>query len=68
MVTLQEIVATEVEYLFGDAEEVGSSDISICVFNVLESARDWGIEVDEYDFFGGVRGLINDALCEMEGA
>ena len=68
MATLQEIVKNEVEYLFDDAEEVGSSDISICIFNVLDAAADNGIEVDEYDFFGGVRGLISDALCEMEGA
>ena len=68
MATLQEIVKNEVEYLFDDAEEVGSSDISICVFNVLDAAEQFGIKVDEYDFFGGVRGLINDALCEMEGA
>ena len=68
MVTLQEIVASEVEYLFDDAEEVGSSDISICISNVLDAAEQFGIKVDEYNFFGCIRGLISYALCEMEGA
>ena len=64
--TLEDIVQEEVEWMFSDAEEIGSSDISICVHNILDTAEACGIEVDEYDFFGGVRGLISDALCEME--
>ena len=62
---LREIADEEVEDMFGDAEEIGSSDISICVRQILDTAQGCGIEVDHS--LGSIRGLISDALCEMEG-
>ena len=64
MMTLEQIVQEEVEWMFGDAEEVGSSDISICVRQILDTAQSCGVEVDESQI--SIRGLISDALCEME--
>ena len=64
MMTLKQIVQEEVEWMFGDAEEVGSSDISICVRQILDTAQGCGVEVDESQI--SIRGLISDALCEME--
>ena len=64
MMTLEQIVQEEVEWMFGDAEEVGSSDISICVRQILDTAQGCGVEVDESQI--SIRGLISDALCEME--
>ena len=65
MMTLEDIVQEEVQWMFGDAEEVGSSDISICARQILDTAWSCGIEVDESQV--SIRGLISDALCEMEG-
>ena len=65
MMTLEQIVQEEVEWMFADAEEIGSSDISICVRQILDTAQGCGIEVDESQV--SIRGLISDALCEMEG-
>ena len=62
---LREIAEEEVEWMFSDAEEIGSSDISICVRQILDTAQSCGIEVDESQV--SIRGLISDALCEMEG-
>tara|TARA_B100000424_G_scaffold36197_1_gene24531 strand:+ start:681 stop:881 length:201 start_codon:yes stop_codon:yes gene_type:complete len=64
MMTLEQIVQEEVEWMFSDAEEVGSSDISICVRQILDTAQSCGVEVDESQI--SIRGLISDALCEME--
>ena len=64
MMTLEQIVQEEVEWMFSDAEEVGSSDISICVRQILDTAQGCGVEVDESQI--SIRGLISDALCEME--
>ena len=65
MTTLEDIVQEEVEWMFGDAEEIGSSDMSICVRQILDTAQGCGIEIDESQV--SIRGLISDALCEMEG-
>ena len=65
MITLEQIVQEEVEWMFSDAEEIGSSDISICVRQILDTAQACGIVVDESQV--SIRGLISDALCEMEG-
>ena len=62
--TLREIVEEQVEGMFGDAEEVGSSDMGICVRQILDTAQACGIEVDQSV---SIHGLISDALCEMEG-
>ena len=40
---LHEIAEEEVNEMFSDAEEIGSSDISICVRNVLETAKREGL-------------------------
>ena len=64
MTTLESIVQEEVEWMFSDAEEIGSSDMSICVRQILDTAQGCGIEVDESQV--SIRGLISDALCEME--
>ena len=65
--TLQQIVQEETEWMFGDFGEghgIGSSDISACVRQVLDTAQSCGIEVDESQV--NIRWMINDALCEME--
>ena len=65
--TLQQIVQEETEWMFGDIGEghgIGSSDISACVRQVLDTAQSCGIEVDESQV--NIRWMINDALCEME--
>ena len=65
--TLQQIVQEETEWMFGDIGEghgIGSSDISACVRQVLDTAQSCGIEVDESQV--SIRWMINDALCEME--
>ena len=64
MMTLEDIVQEEVQWMFGDAEEVGSSDMGICVRQILDTAQACGIEVDQSV---SIHGLISDALCEMEG-
>ena len=63
MMTLEDIVLEEVQWMFGDAEEVGSSDMGICVRQILDTAQACGIEVDQSV---SIHGLISDALCEME--
>ena len=65
MTTLEDIVQEEVQWMFSDAEEIGTSDISICARQILDPAQSCGIEVDESQV--SIRGLISDALCEMEG-
>ena len=65
--TLQEIVQEETEWMFGDIGEghgIGSSDISACVRQVLDTAQSCGVKVDESQV--NIRWMINDALCEME--
>ena len=65
--TLQQIVQEETEWMFGDIGEghgIGSSDISACVRQVLDTAQSCGVEVDESQV--NIRWMINDALCEME--
>ena len=64
MTTLKDIVQEEVEWMFSDAEEIGSSDMSICVRQILDTAASCGVEVDQSV---SIHGLISDALCEMEG-
>ena len=65
MTTIQDIVQEEVQWMFSDAEEIGSSDISICARQILDTAQGCGVVVDESQI--SIRGLISDALCEMEG-
>ncbi len=65
--TLEEIVREETEQLFGNWGEghgIGSSDISACVRNVLDTAESCGVEVDESQV--NIRWMINDALYELE--
>ena len=61
--TLREIVEEQVEWMFSDAEEIGSSDMGICVRQILDTAESCGVEVDQSI---SIHGLISDALCEME--
>ena len=63
-ITLEDIVQEEVEWMFGDAEEIGSSDMSICVRQILDTAESCGVDVDQSQV--SIHGLISDALCEME--
>ena len=65
--TLQQIFQEETEWMFGDIGEghgIGSSDISACVRQVLDTAQSCGVKVDESQV--NIRWMINDALCEME--
>ena len=63
-ITLEDIVQEEVEWMFGDAEEIGSSDMSICARQILDTAESCGVDVDQSQV--SIHGLISDALCEME--
>ena len=66
--TLQQIVQEETEWMFGDIGEghgIGSSDISACVRQVLDTPQSCGIEVNESQS-QGIRWMISDALCEMD--
>jgi hypothetical protein len=64
---LHEIAEEEVEDMFGDAEEIGSSDISICVRNVLETAKREGIVHTDADFqLTAVRSIVYQELSNME--
>jgi hypothetical protein len=64
---LHEIAEEEVNDMFSDAEEIGSSDISICVRNVLETAKREGLEHADADFhFTAVRSIVNQELSNME--
>ena len=65
--TLEQIVQEETEWMFGDIGEghgIGSSDISACVRQVLDTAQSCGVEVDESQV--SIRWMISDALYEME--
>ena len=64
---LHEIAEEEVEWMFSDAEEIGSSDISICVHNVLETAKREGIEHVDADFqLTAIRSIVNQELSNMK--
>ena len=66
-ITLEEIVREETEHLFGNWGEghgIGSSDISACVRNILDTAESCGVEINESQ--GNIRWMISDVLCEME--
>ena len=64
MMTIEQIVQEEVQWMFSDTEEIGSSDMSICVRQILDTAESCGVEVDQSQV--SIHGLISDALCEME--
>ena len=62
---LREIVQEEVEDMFSDAEEIGSSDISICARNILETAKREDLEHVDADFqLTAIRTMINEELME----
>ena len=69
--TLQEIVREETEWMFGDIGEgqgIGSSDISACMRNIIDTALSCdAIHTDNVFQEIIIRGMISDALCEMEG-
>ena len=66
--TLSEIVEEQVDWMFSDAEEIGSSDMSICAQQILDTAIAEGIEHTDSSFqLTTIRGMISEALCEMEG-
>ena len=66
--TLREIVEEQVEWMFSDAEEIGSSDMSICARQILDTAIAEGIEHTDSSFqLATIRGMISEVLCEMEG-
>tara|TARA_R100000541_G_scaffold52508_1_gene60223 strand:+ start:120 stop:359 length:240 start_codon:yes stop_codon:yes gene_type:complete len=64
---LHEIAEEEVNEMFSDAEEIGSSDISICVRNVLETAKREGLEHTDSNFqLTAIRSIVNQELSNME--
>ena len=66
--TLREIVEEQVDWMFSDAEEIGSSDMSICARQILDTAIAEGIEHTDSSFqLATIRGMISEVLCEMEG-
>jgi len=66
--TLREIVEEQVDWMFSDAEEIGSSDMSICAREILDTAIAEGIEHTDSSFqLATIRGMISEVLCEMEG-
>ena len=64
---LREIAEEEVEDMFSDAEEIGSSDISICARNILETAKREGLEHTDSSFqLVAIRTMIHEELSNME--
>jgi len=64
---LREIVEEEVEDMFSDAEEIGSSDISICARNILETAKRGDLEHTDSSFqLTAIRTMIHEELSNME--
>ena len=67
MMTLEQIVQEEVEWMFSDAEEIGSSDMSICAREILDTAIAEGIEHTDSSFqLATIRGMIHEELSLME--
>ena len=68
--TLEQIVQEETEWMFGDVGEgqgISSSDISFCVRNIMDNALSCdAIHTDNVFQEIIIRGMISDALCEME--
>jgi len=61
------IVKEEVEGMFSDAEEIGSSDISICARNILDTAKRSGIGHTDSEFLiTAIRTMIHEELSNME--
>ena len=64
---LHEIVEEEVEHMFSDAEEIGSSDISICARHILDTAKREGLEHTDSSFqLVAIRSMIGQELSNME--
>ena len=64
---LREIVEEQVEWMFSDAEEIGSSDMSICAREILDTAIAEGIEHTDSSFqLATIRGMIHEELSLME--
>jgi len=67
MTTLESIVQEEVEWMFGDAEEVGSSDVYACMQNVLNTAQSCGVVQTDSSFQQIIiSGMIREELSNME--
>ena len=65
--TLREIVEEQVEWMFSDAEEIGSSDMSICAREILDTAIAEGIEHTDSSFqLATIRGMISEELLHLE--
>ncbi len=64
---LREIVEEEVEDMFSDAEEIGSSDISICARYILDTAKREDLEHTDSSFqLTTIRSMIHQELSNME--
>ena len=64
---LREIAEEEVEWMFSDAEEIGSSDMAICARQILETAKREGLEhVDSSFQLTTIYGMIHEELSLME--
>jgi hypothetical protein len=58
------IVYEEATFMFSDAEEIGSSDISCCVRNVLRNFYDNVDEATNPEWVG-VRNAVNNTLSTV---
>ncbi len=65
---LDHLLATideQVEHMFDDAEEIGTSDISCCVTNVLRSYYDDPKEATDVEF-NAIRGGVRWSIGELK--
>ena len=62
VVRVRSIVDSNTEWLFSDAEEIGSSDISCCVRYIYEELGLKSVTDDEFAF---IRGMVRNAIAML---
>lgn len=59
---VREAVDSEVNWMFSDAEEIGTSDVSCCVHNIISSFMVRDVSNEEFQF---IRGMVRNAISMM---